>query len=95
MDFVSESDRGKSRCSTCHATSTDTRRQGLRSSVALSARLSLIVSRQTRVTSDIRIEDGGKLPGQTVFHAAMPFFELGLSTNTIVAVDTWRGNGSS
>ena len=76
MDFVSESDRGKSRCSTCHATSTDTRRQGLRSSVALSARLCLIVSRQTRVTSDIRIEDGSKLPGQTAFHAAMPFFEL-------------------
>jgi hypothetical protein len=37
----------------------------------------LILAHQPAVPGHIRIQDGGKLPRQTVFHAAMPFYELG------------------
>ena len=42
----------------------------------------LILPGQPTISSYIRIQDGGKLPRQTVVHAASPFLELGLTGNT-------------
>lgn len=39
----------------------------------------LVFTGQTRVTSYIRVQDGGELTGQTVFHTEVPFFESGRS----------------
>jgi hypothetical protein len=52
----------------------------------------LILAHQPAVPGHIRIQDGGKLPRQTVFHAAMPFYELGRSGNTIAGACGWRAN---
>jgi hypothetical protein len=39
----------------------------------------LVFTGQTRVTSYIRVQDGGELTGQTVFHTEVPFIESGRS----------------
>ncbi len=55
----------------------------------------LVLPGEAGVTRHIRIENGGELVGQAIFHSVVPFFELGLSGNTIAGTLGWRVNGSN